>query len=61
MAAAREKLQTRVRTAAAPNSDHTSVLVLNVCASVCGMCNAYTSVEWEGGRGQVHSISLDKN
>ena len=31
MADAREKLQTREQTAAAPNSDHTSALLLNVC------------------------------
>ena len=38
MAAARERLQTRGRTAAAPNSDHTSVFVLNVCVCVeCGV------------------------
>ena len=43
MAAARERLQTRGRTAAAPNSDHTSVLVLNVC--VCGMWCKYMC-EW---------------
>ena len=33
MAEAREKLQTREQTAAAPNSDRTSVLL-----NVCGMC-----------------------
>ena len=60
MAAAREKLQTREQTVAAPNSDHTSVLVLNVCVSV--ECVTHTCASGKGGEGQVpeHSISTHR-